>query len=57
MYTTTQLDNGTLNNYAVEPKMSYAEYPSLYEQKRYLKQAAIATFLVSALIFISFVVS
>ncbi len=57
MYTTTQLDNGTLNNYAVEPKMSYAEYPSLYEQKRYIKQAAIATFLVSALIFISFVVS
>lgn len=57
MYTTTQLDNGTLNNYAVEPKMSYAEYPSLYEQKRYIKQAAIATFLVSALVFISFVVS
>ena len=57
MYTTTQLDNGTLNNYAVEPKMSYADYPSLYEQKRYFKQAAIATSLVSALVFISFVVS
>ena len=57
MYTTTQLDNGTLNNYATEPEMSYAEYPSLYEQKRYLKQAAIATLLVTAMIFISFVVS
>ncbi|MEM8676144.1 MAG: ssl1498 family light-harvesting-like protein [Cyanobacteria bacterium P01_G01_bin.67] len=57
MYTTTQLDNGTLNNYAVEPKMSYAQYPSLYEQKRYIKQAVIATSLVSALVFISFVVS
>lgn len=57
MYTTTQIDNGTLNNYAVEPKMNYAEYPSLYDQKRYIKQAAIATFLVSALVFISFVVS
>ena len=57
MYTTTQLDNGTLNNYATEPKMSYAEYPSLYEQKRYIKQAAIATLLVTAMIFISFVVS
>ena len=57
MYTTTQLDNGTLNNYAVEPQMSYAEYPSLYKQKRYLQQAAIATFLVSALVFISFVIS
>ena len=57
MYTTTQLDSGTLNNYAVEPKMSYAEYPSLYEQKRYISQAAIATLLVSALFFVSFVVS
>ena len=57
MYTTTQLDNGTLNNYATEPKMSYAEYPSLYEQKRYIKQGAIATLLVTAMIFISFVVS
>ena len=57
MYTTTQLDNGVLNNYATEPEMTYAEYPSLYEQKRYLKQIAIATSLVSALVLISFVVS
>ena len=57
MYTTTQLDNGTLNNYATEPEMTYAEYPSLYEQKRYIKQAAIATLLVSALVLVSFVVS
>ena len=57
MYTTTQLDNGTLNNYATEPKMTYAEYPSPYEQKRYIKQAAIATLLVAATVLISFVVS
>ncbi len=57
MYTTTQLDNGVLNNYATEPEMTYAEYPSLYEQKRYLQQAGLATFLVSALVLISFVVS
>ena len=57
MYTTTQLDNGTLNNYAVEPKMTYAEYPTVYEQKRYLQQAACALLLVTATIFISFVVS
>ena len=57
MYTTTQLDNGILNNYAVEPKMNYAEYPTVYEQKRYIKQAAIATLLVSATVLISFVVS
>ncbi len=56
MYT-TQLDNGTLNNYAVEPKMSYAEYPTVYEQRRYLQQGAIATILVTALVLVSFVVS
>ena len=54
---TTQLDNGTLNNYATEPKISYAEYPAVYEQRRYLQQGAIATLLVTALIFTSFVVS
>ena len=54
---TTQLDNGILNNYAVEPEMTYAEYPGLYEQKRYLKQGAYALFLVTAIVFISFIVS
>ena len=41
MYT-TQLDNGITNNYAVEPKVSYEEYPAVYEQKRYLVQGAIS---------------
>ena len=57
MYTTTQLDNGILNNYATEPEITYAQYPSLYEQKRYIRQAAIALLLVTAALFISFVVS
>jgi hypothetical protein len=56
MYT-TQLDNGTLNNYAVEPKISYQEYPAVYEQKRYLVQGAIAALLVTAIVFVSYVVS
>jgi hypothetical protein len=56
MYT-TQLDNGTLNNYAVEPKMTYQEYPTVYEQKRYLQQGAVAALLVTALILTSFLVS
>jgi hypothetical protein len=56
MYT-TQLDNGTLNNYAVEPPMSYQEYPTVWEQKNYLVQGAIATLLVTALILTSFAVS
>ena len=56
MYT-TQLDNGTLNNYAVEPQMSYAEYPAVWEQKRYLQLGAVAASFVTALVLISFAVS
>ncbi len=65
MYT-TQLDNGTLNNYAVEPEMTYAEYPGFYQQRRYLQQGAIAlrapakliaALFVTAIVFISFAVS
>jgi hypothetical protein len=56
MYT-TQLDNGTLNNYAVEPKISYAEYPAVYEQRRYVIQGAIAAIFVTACVLVSFAVS
>ena len=56
MYT-AQLDNGTLNNYAIEPKVIVAEYPAVYEQRRYLVQAAIAALFVAASIFTSFAVS
>jgi len=54
---TTQLDNGILNNYAVEPKMNYAEYPGFYQQRLYLKQGAVAALLVVFTLFISFAVS
>ena len=56
MYT-TQLDNGILNNYAVEPAMTYQEYPTAWEQKRYLQQGAVAAFIVTALALVSFAVS
>jgi len=56
MYT-TQLDNGTLNNYAVEPSMTYAEYPTVYEQRRYAIQGAVAALFVTALVLVSVVVS
>ena len=56
MYT-TQLDNGTLNNYAVEPKMTYAEYPAVYEQRRYIVQGAISALIVATTVLISFAVS
>ena len=57
MYTTTQLDNGVLNNYAVEPKVTYEEYPAVYEQKRLWIQGALATLFVTAIVFVSFAVS
>ncbi|MEL7407520.1 MAG: ssl1498 family light-harvesting-like protein [Cyanobacteria bacterium J06558_2] len=56
MYT-TQLDNGTLNNYVVEPKISYAKSPTVWEQKRYLRQGALATLLITFLLFVSVAVS
>lgn len=56
MYT-TQLDNGTLNNYAVEPKMTYAEYPAVWEQKRYLQQGVLAALFLTTLVLVSFIVS
>ncbi len=57
MYTTTQLDNGILNNYATEPEMTYAEAPGFYQQRRYLQQGALAALFVTAIVFISFAVS
>ena len=56
MYTTTD-ERGILNNYAVEPKVTYEEYPAVYEQKRLIVQGALATLFVTAIVFISFAVS
>jgi hypothetical protein len=56
MYT-TQLDNGTLNNYAIEPELYYAVYPSPEQQRGYAFQGAIATLFVTALVLVSFAVS
>ncbi|BAY76074.1 hypothetical protein NIES25_25230 [Nostoc linckia NIES-25] len=56
MYTTVNED-GVLNNYATEPKMYYAEYPAIWEQRKYLIQAAFATLIVSTLILVGFSVS
>jgi hypothetical protein len=56
MYTTTN-EKGILNNYATEPKMYYAEYPSTKQQSSYKIQGAIASLLVTAVVLISFFVS
>lgn len=55
MYTTNEC--GVLNNYAVEPQMYLADYPSLEQQNRYKFQGAIATLFIGALVLLSLVVS
>ncbi|MCU0532790.1 MAG: ssl1498 family light-harvesting-like protein [Hydrococcus sp. Prado102] len=55
MYTTD--DRGVLNNYAVEPQMYPAVYPSPEQKNRYALQGAIASLFVVALVLVSFAVS
>ncbi|WP_421655059.1 photosystem II assembly protein Psb34 [Leptothermofonsia sp. ETS-13] len=52
MYTVNE--EGLLNNYAVEPPVYYAEYPSPEQQRRYAFQAALATLFVTALVLTAF---
>ncbi|HEY9852837.1 MAG TPA: ssl1498 family light-harvesting-like protein [Leptolyngbyaceae cyanobacterium] len=52
MYTTNE--EGILNNYAIEPKMSYSEYPSPEQQRRYALQGGVALLLITSLILIAF---
>jgi hypothetical protein len=56
MYTTSD-DTGLLNNYATEPNLYYAEYPSPQKQKQYARQGAIAALFVTATVLISLAVS
>ena len=55
MYTVNE--EGILNNYAVEPPVYFAEYPSVDQQQRYLFQGAVAILLVSSLILTALAVS
>lgn len=56
MYTTVN-ENGILNNYANEPKMYYAQYPTNWEQRQYLLQGAFAILLITTLVLVAFSVS
>jgi hypothetical protein len=56
MYTTID-DQGRLNNYATEPKMYLAEYPSLEKQQKYALQAGTAVLLLVSLVLTAFAVS
>ena len=50
----TTNENGILNNYATEPQIYFAEYPSPEQQNRYVLQAAAAALLVTSLLLIAF---
>ena len=56
MYTTNSPEK-TLNNYAKEPEMYYATYPSLQEQRNYLNQGALGLLLVTSLFLIALGIS
>jgi len=53
----TRDEKGILNNYATEPQMYLADYPSPEQQRSYLFQGGIATLLVSALMLTALAVS
>lgn len=55
MYTTST--EGLLNNYAVEPPVYYAEFPTEWQIQRYAFQGAIASLLVALTIFTAISVS
>ncbi|MFB2935940.1 photosystem II assembly protein Psb34 [Aerosakkonemataceae cyanobacterium BLCC-F154] len=55
MYTTNE--EGILNNYATEPTVYFAEYPSQEQQQRYLFQGAVAVMFVTLLVLTAFGVS
>ena len=50
-------DEGLINNYAIEPDLSRAEYPSPRQQQRYVFLGAGAVLFVVTLILIAFTVS
>ncbi|MBK4729394.1 ssl1498 family light-harvesting-like protein [Oxynema sp. CENA135] len=52
MYTTTD-ERGILNNYATEPKMYYAKYPSQAQQRRYMLQGAFSILLFTGLLLVA----
>ena len=55
MYTVDE--TGVMNNYAVEPEMYFAEYPSEEQQNRYKLQAGIAALVVTVTFFVALGVS
>jgi hypothetical protein len=55
MYTVDE--TGVMNNYAVEPKMYFSEFPSSEQQRQYMLQGVLATLLVATTILTALAVS
>jgi hypothetical protein len=55
MYTIDE--TGVMNNYAVEPDMYFAVYPSVEQQRHYLFQGAFAILLVATTLLTALAVS
>lgn len=53
----TMDEKGMLNNYASEPNLYYAVFPSPEQQRQYLKQGAFAVLLLTTLVLTALVVS
>ncbi|MCG9891606.1 MAG: ssl1498 family light-harvesting-like protein [Thermosynechococcaceae cyanobacterium MS004] len=50
-------ETGVMNNYAVEPEIYFATFPSVEQQRRYMLQGAAAILLVTATILTALAVS
>lgn len=50
-------EEGIVNNYALEPEMSKAEYPSQKQQRRYIFLGVIAVLFITSVVWIAFRVS
>lgn len=58
MYNNTAMkESGLLNNYGNEPEMYYADYPSEWEQRRYVKLGALGAGFVVLLLMTSAIVT
>lgn len=55
MYTKDEM--GVMNNYAVEPEMYFAVYPSVEQQRSYLFQGTVAVLLVATTLLTALAVS
>ncbi|MCT7956737.1 photosystem II assembly protein Psb34 [Laspinema palackyanum] len=56
MYTSTD-EKGILNNFATEPKLYHADYPTPEEQKRYIAYGVASALLVALRIFTAVAIS